>query len=106
MARLSMRDAINAMCKGCIYDEIVPGTWREQVTACTSPNCPLFELRPLCGQVADGLWTRAELVADLDRRQANKERGFALPEEGGSTAAGTPSLPPEGSGQLSPPDAH
>ena len=46
--RPSMRGAINAMCKTCIYDPKAAGcgTWRQQVEACTSPNCPLFPLRP------------------------------------------------------------
>lgn len=38
--------AIEAMCKTCIFDPNCPGTWREQVRDCTSPNCPLYELRP------------------------------------------------------------
>ena len=45
--RLSLRSAINAMCRYCIYD---PGggngTWREQVQACSSSNCPLHAVRP------------------------------------------------------------
>lgn len=44
---VSLRNAINAMCRSCIYD---PGNgngkWREQVTACTSSNCPLHPIRP------------------------------------------------------------
>jgi hypothetical protein len=44
--RPSMRKAINAMCKGCIFDPVAGGQWRQQVEACTSPECPLFELRP------------------------------------------------------------
>jgi hypothetical protein len=47
-ARASLRDAINAMCRSCIYD---PGSgnggWREQVMACSSSNCPLHAVRPL-----------------------------------------------------------
>lgn len=43
----SMRAAINAKCKECIYDAISGnGTWRQQVEACTSRTCPLYELRP------------------------------------------------------------
>lgn len=45
-ARLSMRDAINAMCKQCIYDPLSRGTWREQVAGCSSSSCPLHALRP------------------------------------------------------------
>jgi len=44
---MSLRAAINAKCKACIYD---PGSgnggWREQVSACSSSNCPLHPVRP------------------------------------------------------------
>lgn len=43
----SLRKAINATCKECIYDPYDTGTWRKQVQACTSPKCPLYPLRPL-----------------------------------------------------------
>ena len=44
----SLRSAINAYCKFCIYDEKGGrGNWREQVTACTSPECPLYAVRPV-----------------------------------------------------------
>jgi len=50
MKRPSLRAAINAMCKKCIYDpEGGNGTWREQVQACSSSNCPLHALRPISG---------------------------------------------------------
>jgi hypothetical protein len=39
--------AINAFCKGCIYDKYQPGNWRQQVEACTSKACPLYEFRPV-----------------------------------------------------------
>ena len=45
--RPSLRGSINAKCKECIYDHHAGGTWREQVTACTSYACPLFAVRPL-----------------------------------------------------------
>lgn len=47
MTRPSLRAAIDAMCKGCIYDPISPGTWREQVEGCSSSNCPLHPVRPV-----------------------------------------------------------
>lgn len=38
--------------KECIYDpRSGTGTWREQVTACTSYGCPLFAVRPVSGRV-------------------------------------------------------
>ena len=45
--RTSLRTAIDAKCKECIYDPYgCAGTWRQQVAACTSPQCPLFPVRP------------------------------------------------------------
>ena len=48
MSRPSLRAAINAMCKSCLYD---PGNgngpWREQVQGCSSSNCALHSVRPL-----------------------------------------------------------
>jgi hypothetical protein len=45
---MSLRKAINNKCVECIYDPIGgPGSWRQQVEACTSKNCPLFPVRPL-----------------------------------------------------------
>jgi hypothetical protein len=48
MSRPSLRVAIDAMCKSCLYD---PGNgnggWREQVGGCSSSNCPLHPVRPL-----------------------------------------------------------
>jgi hypothetical protein len=43
---MSLRKAIDAMCKNCIYDPHQRGGWKQQVTACTSPQCPLFPHRP------------------------------------------------------------
>jgi len=43
---MSLRNAVNQMCKHCIYDDASPGNWRQQVTACTSPKCPLFPHKP------------------------------------------------------------
>jgi hypothetical protein len=43
----SLRKAINDKCKECIYDPLPGnGTWRQQVSECTSPRCPLFLVRP------------------------------------------------------------
>ncbi len=47
MKGLSMRQAINNMCKSCIYDKIDTGAWRMQVEACTSHDCALYPLRPI-----------------------------------------------------------
>lgn len=44
---MSLRAAINAKCKDCIYDpKSGLGTWRQQVEGCTSRICPLWPVRP------------------------------------------------------------
>ena len=46
----SLRSAINAHCKDCIYDPTKNSgleTWREQVEACTVTKCSLYEVRPV-----------------------------------------------------------
>ena len=46
--RPSMRAAINAKCRECIYDAFPGnGTWRQQVEACTDTGYALYRLRPL-----------------------------------------------------------
>ena len=43
----SLRSAINAMCRNCLYDRISgPGSWRQQIEACTAKTCPLYNVRP------------------------------------------------------------
>ena len=49
MSRPSLRPAIEAMCKRCIHDPGAKGSWREQVAACSSADCPLHPLRPVSG---------------------------------------------------------
>lgn len=70
MKGLSMRKAINLMCKNCIYDETPGnGTWRQQVEACTATSCPLYPLRPVT-------------IASEDKRAAeNKAAKETLNEE-------------------------
>ena len=43
---ISLRAAINAKCKDCIYDKMGAGTWRQQVESCTVTLCPLYNVRP------------------------------------------------------------
>ena len=47
MTRPSLRSAVNAKCKSCIYDSAARGNWREQVSECSSANCSLHPLRPI-----------------------------------------------------------
>ena len=43
----SRTQAINGMCKDCLYDPDARGAWREQVAACVSANCRLHPVRPV-----------------------------------------------------------
>lgn len=45
--KMSRTKALNEHCRNCIYDKAVPGTWREQVEACTSQHCALWQHRPV-----------------------------------------------------------
>jgi len=42
---MSLRKAINQMCKSCIHDPLSAGTWRQQVSLYSVKSCPLWELR-------------------------------------------------------------
>ena len=52
----SLRKAINAHCKSCIYDDKAAGTWRAQVTLCTCTNCALYEVRPTTDVIAESVY--------------------------------------------------
>lgn len=41
----SLRARVDAHCVSCIYDDLVPGTWRQQVEQCSVTSCPLFDVR-------------------------------------------------------------
>ena len=45
-APMTRQQAIDAMCKGCIYDALDDGTWRQQVEHCEITDCPLWNYRP------------------------------------------------------------
>ena len=67
---ISLRQSINAKCKECIYDPYAAGAWRMQVAACTSPGCPLFEVRPKSRKV-NGCTQKATFQPQ-DSRSAEK----------------------------------
>jgi hypothetical protein len=46
---LSLRGAINAKCRDCIFDELERGRWLQQVDACTIRECSLWAVRPRSG---------------------------------------------------------
>ena len=43
---MSLRKAINAMCRSCIYDPSNGGTCAQQIRDCTVRACPLWPVRP------------------------------------------------------------
>jgi hypothetical protein len=44
---ISLRRAINAKCKDCIWDPLSGGgSWLAQVGACPAVTCPLHPVRP------------------------------------------------------------
>lgn len=45
--RTSLRGAINAHCRDCVYDPSNGGTWRQQVEDCTVKACSLHSVRPV-----------------------------------------------------------
>lgn len=47
MNKPGLRQSINDMCKSCIYDSRAAGNWKQQVTICTSFECPLYPVRPV-----------------------------------------------------------
>ena len=66
--------AIRLMCRSCIYAPCAPGTWRQQVEACTSPECPLYAFRPMPYTAKDAGIVDAALV----------RTGEAIPGPGGA----------------------
>jgi hypothetical protein len=45
--RPSLRAAIDAFCRWCLFDPRENGTWRAQIEACPCTDCPLHAVRPV-----------------------------------------------------------
>ncbi len=78
---MSLRKAINNKCIECIYDPIGgPGSWRQQVEACTSKNCPLFPVRPLSIDSTRGrkIADSSHEICPLQLNQEHKSMGGSL----------------------------
>ncbi len=54
-ARKSLRGAINAHCKSCIYDREAAGTWLAQVTLCSVHKCELWDVRPTTDTIPESV---------------------------------------------------
>ena len=44
---MSLRRAINAQCRACIYDPLDYGTCAQQIACCTAFTCELYPERPV-----------------------------------------------------------
>ena len=52
----SLRIAINAHCRSCIYDSQAAGSWLAQVTLCPCTDCELHEVRPTTELIAESVY--------------------------------------------------
>jgi hypothetical protein len=72
----NLRSAIDAHCRNCIHDPEAPGNWREQVAACASASCALFDVRPVPRQcVQRGVIQRDAVAAARAKLEARQARG-------------------------------
>jgi len=70
---LTLRKAVDAHCKQCIYDGTTEGgSWRKQVANCTSPGCYLFPHRPVDGHTKEAnKKERYNELSDEDKQRAD-----------------------------------
>ena len=54
--KLSLRKAINAHCKSCVYDQLAAGSWKAQVTLCSVYKCELFDVRPTTQRIPESVF--------------------------------------------------
>lgn len=85
---MSLRAAINAKCKDCIWDpKCGGGTWREQVAQCSSVSCPLWAVRPL---PESGPWADAPTdPAAVTREWLDAPMGGAIQAGGKRASSGS-----------------
>lgn len=62
----SLKAAVEAKCKDCIYDPYSPGSWRSQVESCRSEDCPLWPVRPLTIETNNALRKTKSLTRLVD----------------------------------------
>lgn len=75
--RRSLRAAVNANCKSCIYDESAAGNWRQQVTLCTCTDCFLWDYRPVSSRPLPKSVLESFCVPDDDPIGLRHREGFA-----------------------------
>ena len=74
---MSLRKAINAMCRDCTYDPQDIGSAAQQIACCTCKSCPLYKVRPVTAKSIPEKLLRAYRIApaDLD----NQARALLTP---------------------------
>lgn len=83
----SLRKAINAKCKDCIYDPLSGlGTWRQQTEACPAKTCPLWPVRPISRPHKHAPANKIDSEAAGDAEKPC----FAAPEGEAATGVATP----------------
>jgi hypothetical protein len=67
---MSLRKAINAMCRQCTYDNRDVGTAAQQIACCIITSCPLHAYRPVTASFIPARLLKAYKVAygELDDR--------------------------------------
>ena len=72
----SLRQAINAHCRSCVYDSQAPGTWLAQVTLCPCTGCELYGVRPTTDAIADSVYEYYGEEPPVTPRETLKKRQF------------------------------
>jgi hypothetical protein len=63
---MSLRKAINAMCRDCAYDPLDDGSAAQQIACCTCKSCPLHKVRPITAKSISEKLLRAYRIAPAD----------------------------------------
>jgi len=74
---MSLRQAINAKCKECIYDPRDRGTCAQQIACCTVKSCPLYPVRPITTNEIPSELIRGWNIDPLELDE--KVRGLVVP---------------------------
>lgn len=73
--RPSLRTAIDAACKQCIYDPQAPGGWRQQTHLCSCQDCALWPVRPMSASgIPQNLLDESRILPDDPGLSAPPER--------------------------------
>lgn len=82
---MSLRQAINAKCRDCIYDPLDTGTAAQQIACCVDSHCPLHSVRPITTKIIPLRLLEAQHVtpAQLDSKARSLVRVNPIASEYG-----------------------